>query len=190
MNNDKIHIKNSLTIIGLYAGLVETGLVITIKFVESNLQSTLIWMMAILAFITLIGFFILLYFKPNNLYAPSDFQDDESYLLAQLLSNQINPKQINSEIQSQEDNTSTTSTPIEKTSKEDLRDRIKSKLKQYQYVHKLPVTASRIVVWFLNDHSAGDTLEELLLLARENIIRFTNQNDTSYINSYTLIDLN
>ena len=76
------HIKNPMTIIALFVGLTEVGFGVAFSKAPENLQSTFLYLMASLAFLYIIGFFLLLFFRPSHLYGPSDFRKDEAYLAA------------------------------------------------------------------------------------------------------------
>ena len=73
-------VSNPLTIIAIFAGLAEALATIALIKLPIEMQEKFIYF--VMAFPTLIVtlFFIVLYFKNNVLYAPSDYQDPEHYL--------------------------------------------------------------------------------------------------------------
>ena len=80
---DKIrNIKNPLTVIGIFAALTEVGGIVVLPFLSDANQSTFMWFLILFPSALLILFFVTLNFNPTVLYAPSDFQEDSSYLVA------------------------------------------------------------------------------------------------------------
>jgi len=77
------HIRNPMTIIALFVGLTEIGFGIGIRNVPQELQSFFIWFIILFPFLCALGFFIILYFRPQNFYSPLDFRSDATYLAVQ-----------------------------------------------------------------------------------------------------------
>lgn len=73
-------IRNPMTIILLFIGLTEIGLGIAFSKAPENVRSPIIWFMVIFPFVYAIGFFLVLFFQPQNFYGPADFRSDEGYL--------------------------------------------------------------------------------------------------------------
>ncbi len=73
-------ISNPLTIIAIFAGLAEIAGTVAIKLVDVQYQGTFIWFVMIFPILLVLLFFIVLFFKPHALYAPTDFRTDEGYI--------------------------------------------------------------------------------------------------------------
>jgi len=73
-------IKNPLTIIAMFAGLVEISATAGLGFISAENQSTYIWFLICFPTLLLILFFWTLNFNHRVLYAPSDYQNDENFL--------------------------------------------------------------------------------------------------------------
>lgn len=80
---DKIrNINNPLTVIAIFATLTEVGGTVVLPSLSDTNQSTFMWFLILFPSALLILFFATLNFNPTVLYAPSDFQEDSSYLVA------------------------------------------------------------------------------------------------------------
>ncbi|MEN4608174.1 hypothetical protein ACMGEE_01450 [Erwinia sp. DT-104] len=73
-------VKNPLTIIAIFAGLVEISATTVLPFISETLQGKFIWFLMVFPSMLVVLFFIILFFKPAALYAPSDFTDQESFM--------------------------------------------------------------------------------------------------------------
>ncbi|MDJ1481870.1 hypothetical protein QNI16_15320 [Cytophagaceae bacterium YF14B1] len=73
-------IKNPLTIIAIFAGIVEISASTVLPFIEKDIQYIYIWFLMIFPTLLVICFFITLNFNNTALYAPSDFDEDKSFL--------------------------------------------------------------------------------------------------------------
>jgi hypothetical protein len=73
-------IRNPMTIIALFVGLTELAFGLAFSKVAASLQSPFTWFMVLFATACAIGFFIVLFFRPQNFYGPGDFRSDETYL--------------------------------------------------------------------------------------------------------------
>lgn len=69
-----------MTIIALFVGLTEIAFGLVFSEVPVNLQGPFIWFMVLFPTACAIGFFIVLFFRPQNFYGPADFRSDETYL--------------------------------------------------------------------------------------------------------------
>ena len=76
------NIKNPLTVIAIFAGLTEVGGTVVLPFLTDANQSTFMWFLILFPSALLLLFFLTLNFNATVLYAPSDFQEDSSYLVA------------------------------------------------------------------------------------------------------------
>jgi len=72
-------IKNPLTIIAIFAGIVEVSSTTVLPFISDAVQSTYIWFLMLFPSILVLVFFITLNMNSKVLYAPSDFQTDDGY---------------------------------------------------------------------------------------------------------------
>ncbi|QLX45347.1 hypothetical protein HV146_15310 [Escherichia coli] len=73
-------VKNPLTIIAIFAGLVEVSATTVLPFIDKSLQATFIWFLMIFPTLLITYFFGTLLLKPQALYAPSDFRDDDAFV--------------------------------------------------------------------------------------------------------------
>ena len=69
-------IKNPLTIIAIFAGIVEVGSNVVLPFLTAENQSTYIWFLMLFPYVLVLIFFYILYNKHEVLYAPSDYNDE------------------------------------------------------------------------------------------------------------------
>lgn len=72
-------IKNPLTIIAIFAGIVEIGSNTVLPFLTAENQSTYIWFLMVFPFVLVLIFFFILYTRHHVLYAPSDFNDEKNF---------------------------------------------------------------------------------------------------------------
>ena len=73
-------VKNPLTIIAMFAALVEVSGTIVLPFVDANNQIYFIWFLILFPIILVILFFCTLNFNHKVLYAPSDYENEENFL--------------------------------------------------------------------------------------------------------------
>lgn len=72
-------VKNPLTIIAIFAAIVEVSSIYVLPSISSNLQGVYIWFLMLFPTLLVISFFVVLWFKHYVLYAPSDYKDDKSF---------------------------------------------------------------------------------------------------------------
>lgn len=72
-------IKNPLTIIAIFAGIVEISSTTVLPFISESSQSVYIWFLMVFPSVLVLAFFVTLNFNSKVLYAPSDFQNDDGY---------------------------------------------------------------------------------------------------------------
>nr|WP_315185013.1 hypothetical protein [uncultured Albidiferax sp.] len=77
---ESAHIKNPLSIIGIFAGLVEVIGIGTLPLLHVDIQSVYIWFLMFFPTLLVGAFFYTLIYHPKSLYAPGDFQHDASWL--------------------------------------------------------------------------------------------------------------
>jgi hypothetical protein len=73
-------IKNPLTIVGAFASIAEVSGTVVLLEVDPAIRSTFVWFVIGLPLALVALFFVVLWFKPENLYAPGDYRNDESFL--------------------------------------------------------------------------------------------------------------
>lgn len=76
------HIKNPLTIIGIFAGVVEVSANLVLPFLNDSQQSTYLWFLMFFPAGLVIVFFLTLNFNHVALYAPSDYSNDKGFMQA------------------------------------------------------------------------------------------------------------
>jgi hypothetical protein len=81
-------IKNPLTIIAIFAGIVEVGSTTVLPFLQPSVQEVYVWFLMLFPTALVLTFFLTLNFNHKVLYAPSDYQNDESFV--SLASSQLN----------------------------------------------------------------------------------------------------
>lgn len=74
------HIKNPLTIIGIFAGIVEISANIVLPLLDGFNQTIYLWFLMLFPTGLVAAFFAILYLKHGVLYAPSDFKDEENFV--------------------------------------------------------------------------------------------------------------
>lgn len=91
-------IKNPLTIIAIFAGIVEVGSNVVLPFLTAENQSTYIWFLMLFPFVLVLIFFYILYNKHEVLYAPSDYNDESNF--KDILNNtrKSTPKEVDNKI--------------------------------------------------------------------------------------------
>ncbi|MFH0728780.1 MAG: hypothetical protein V2B19_20900 [Pseudomonadota bacterium] len=75
----EITVKNPLSIIAIFSGLAEVSGSVVMPLVDSNIQHIYVWFLMLFPCLIVILFFITLYFRPKNLYAPSDYKDEQLF---------------------------------------------------------------------------------------------------------------
>ncbi|EIU6832497.1 hypothetical protein L5168_004504 [Vibrio parahaemolyticus] len=80
MNKQYTTIKNPLTIIAIFAGIVEISATLVLPFIEPDIQAIYIWFLIGFPSCLVVMFFLTLNFNNAVLYAPSDFTNDENFL--------------------------------------------------------------------------------------------------------------
>ncbi|MCQ9062402.1 hypothetical protein R7Q48_22930 [Vibrio sp. 378] len=103
-------VSNPLTIVAIFAGVAETFATGALVLLPEKMQEKFIDFVMFFPVLIVVSFFLILVFKPQVLYAPSDFTDEENFLSANKLKdvvveqtekalNEVNEKhQINGDI--------------------------------------------------------------------------------------------
>jgi hypothetical protein len=73
-------IKNPLTLLAIFAGLSDVAMTGVLPFLESSIQRIFMWFVMGYPLLLVCGFFYILIWKREALYAPSDFRDDATWL--------------------------------------------------------------------------------------------------------------
>lgn len=74
------HIKNPLTIVGIFAGIVEISANLVLPFLDKENQVTYVWFLMLFPTLLVIMFFATLNWNHGVLYAPSDYQNDAAFV--------------------------------------------------------------------------------------------------------------
>ena len=80
MEQNHGHIRNPLTVIGIFAGITEVFGTMILPNVDKSVQGDLLKFLTNFPFFLVTLFFLTLWFRRSVLYAPSDFRDDGSFL--------------------------------------------------------------------------------------------------------------
>ena len=76
------HIKNPLTVIAMFAGIAELSGTVVLPFLEKPIQDVYVWFLMGFPVLMIYLFYKTLWRDHTVLYAPSDFQKDESFMQA------------------------------------------------------------------------------------------------------------
>ncbi|WLH55599.1 hypothetical protein [Pseudomonas sp. FP2294] len=76
------HIKNPLTVIAMFAGIAELSGTVVLPFLEKPIQEVYVWFLMGFPVLMIYLFYRTLWRDHTVLYAPSDFQKDESFMQA------------------------------------------------------------------------------------------------------------
>ena len=85
------HVANPLTVISIFAAIVEVGATVALPFLSPASQQVFIWFLIGFPSVLVLLFFLTLNFNHRVLYAPSDYREDSSFLAAasRILNNQL-----------------------------------------------------------------------------------------------------
>ena len=86
----QMKVSNPLTVIAIFAGLAETMAAIALVRLPPEIQHIFVYFVMFFPLLLVLLFFIVLYFKNTVLYAPSDFENEDNYLEANALRDNIN----------------------------------------------------------------------------------------------------
>ncbi|MCY1403120.1 hypothetical protein D3C76_418670 [compost metagenome] len=91
MNQPPPPTKNPLTIIAIFAGIIEASALASLPFLDDDSQSIYTWfLVGFPPFLTIL-FFLTLNFNSKSLYSPSDFSNEQDFLkVRDLVTNQDN----------------------------------------------------------------------------------------------------
>jgi tetratricopeptide (TPR) repeat protein len=74
------HIKNPMTIISLFVGVIELILGLSLIALPDNLKPVIVWFLVLFPVLNAIAFFIVLILYPHHFYGPHDYRNDQSFL--------------------------------------------------------------------------------------------------------------
>ena len=76
------HIKNPLTVISVFAGIAEISGTIVLPFIATENQATYIWFLMLFPPFLVGIFFATLNWNHRTLYAPSDYQNEDNFIIS------------------------------------------------------------------------------------------------------------
>src|SRR5687767_12186389 len=77
--NPITHIKNPLTIIAVFAGLAELSGTVVLPLLKEDIQEVYVWFLMFFPCLLVVLFFLILFLRPQALYAPSDYRDENIF---------------------------------------------------------------------------------------------------------------
>lgn len=81
------HVSNPLTVIAIFAAIVEVSATAVLPFISLLSQQVFVWFLIGFPTLLVLLFFLTLNFNHQVLYAPSDYRDDSSFLAASQIQN-------------------------------------------------------------------------------------------------------
>lgn len=75
-------IKNPLTIIAIFAAIAEISGTVVLPFISENNQGIYVWFLIVFPITLILFFFLTLNFNHKVLYAPSDYANEENFVLS------------------------------------------------------------------------------------------------------------
>lgn len=73
-------VRNPLTVIAIFAGLVEVSASVVLPLVGEDIQKDFVWFLIFFPTLLVVLFFITLNFNNKVFYAPSDYTDENNYV--------------------------------------------------------------------------------------------------------------
>lgn len=73
-------ISNPLTIITIFAALVEIAGTVSLRLVDTSLQAIFVWFVMLFPVLLVVLFFLTLNYNLKVLYAPRDFRDEQNFI--------------------------------------------------------------------------------------------------------------
>lgn len=164
-------VSNPLTIIAIFSGLAEALATIALVQLPLEVQSIFIYfVMAFPTFIVLLFFFVLC-FKNSVLYAPSDYDDPEHYLIVNKVKQNINNgiEEVFSKLEE-------TGKPINKSGIEEIRAELKNKITSSLDVEALTKRELHIHSLLQSGKAVPDIASELYLSPKTVLAHVANIN--------------
>jgi hypothetical protein len=81
------HVSNPLTVIAIFAAIAEAGAMVVLPFISAASQACFVWFLIAFPIFLVLLFFLTLNFNHRVLYAPGDYRDDSSFLVASRIQN-------------------------------------------------------------------------------------------------------
>lgn len=103
------HIKNPLTVIAMFAAIAEVSSAVALPMVKESVQGVYVWFLMLFPCLLVSLFFWTLWKKHTVLYAPSDYQSDDSFLAGFTKVNNAQSLELSQVIQATSDITDNTS---------------------------------------------------------------------------------
>ncbi|WP_339782858.1 hypothetical protein NSQ38_15735 [Paenibacillus sp. FSL R7-0313] len=88
--NNKSKVQNPLTIIAIFAGIAELAGTTVLLGLPLEIQRVFVWFVMLFPIGLVAAFFLVLVFKHDVLYAPSDFKDENHFMNLRNANKQIN----------------------------------------------------------------------------------------------------
>lgn len=85
------HVKNPLTVVAIFAGLTEVSGTAILPLIAAKNQANYMWFLMIFPILLVVIFFWTLNNNHQVLYAPSDYRDDQSFLEAMRIIEELKP---------------------------------------------------------------------------------------------------
>ena len=82
-------VTNPLTIVAIFSGASEVFATGALVALPIEIQHLFIYFVMIFPLVIVVVFFFILFFRPNVLYAPSDYRDEKNYMAANKLNSVI-----------------------------------------------------------------------------------------------------
>ncbi len=82
MATEPKHVSNPLTLIAVFAALSETVSAAVLPILDTSLQGIFLWFVMLFPVFLVSIFFVTLWRKREVLYAPSDFKDEQNFLVS------------------------------------------------------------------------------------------------------------
>jgi len=87
-----LKVSNPLTIIAIFAGVAEAFATGALVLLPPEIQSSFVYFVMAFPSFIVITFFFVLVLKPQVLYAPSDYSDEQNFITANGIDNIVNSK--------------------------------------------------------------------------------------------------
>ena len=74
------HVRNPLTLIGIFAGLAEVAAMAVLPALEGFVQKVFVWYVMFFPILLVGAFYYILYRRPQVFYAPRDWREERHYM--------------------------------------------------------------------------------------------------------------
>ncbi|GEA58823.1 hypothetical protein [Vibrio comitans] len=161
-------VSNPLTIVAIFAGTAETFATAALVALPEPMQAKFIYFVMLFPVLIVTCFFLTLVFKPQSLYAPSDFSNEEHFLDANKLK-QVVSKETESVLKEAIENNMLTgdvkslSEKVANLTLQNLEASVDKKVLDYLTQHPNQAFENRVLGHILQDHKRS-ILESLIRL--------------------------